>query len=78
MRERSIIWAHAVKNAMIPVVSVMALDLAGLFSGAVITETVFAWPGIGRLFIQATFSRDYPLDDGHPDDGIVHGRRSSI
>jgi peptide/nickel transport system permease protein len=61
LRERSIIWVHAVKNALIPVVSVMALDLAGLFSGAVITETVFAWPGIGRLFIQSTFSRDYPL-----------------
>jgi peptide/nickel transport system permease protein len=39
----------------------MALDLAGLFSGAVITETVFAWPGIGRLFVQSMFSRDYPL-----------------
>ena len=61
LRERYIIWVHAVKNALIPVVSVMALDLAGLFSGAVITETVFAWPGIGRLFIQSTFSRDYPL-----------------
>lgn len=61
LRERSIIWVHAVKNALIPVVSVMALDLAGLFSGAVITETVFSWPGIGRLFIQSTFSRDYPL-----------------
>ena len=61
LRERSVIWVHAVKNALIPVVSVMALDLAGLFSGAVITETVFAWPGIGRLFIQSTFSRDYPL-----------------
>lgn len=61
LKERSIIWVHAVKNALIPVVSVMALDLAGLFSGAVITETVFAWPGIGRLFIQATLSRDYPL-----------------
>ena len=61
LRERSIIWIHAVKNALIPVVSVMALDLAGLFSGAVITETVFSWPGIGRLFIQATGSRDYPL-----------------
>jgi peptide/nickel transport system permease protein len=61
LRERSIIWVHAVKNALIPVISVMALDLAGLFSGAVITETVFSWPGIGRLFIQSTFSRDYPL-----------------
>lgn len=61
LKERDIIWIHGVKNALIPVVSVMALDLAGLFSGAVITETVFAWPGIGRLFIQSTFSRDYPL-----------------
>lgn len=59
--DRYIIWVHGVKNALIPVISVMALDLAGLFSGAVITETVFAWPGIGRLFIQSTFSRDYPL-----------------
>jgi peptide/nickel transport system permease protein len=39
----------------------MALNLAGLFSGAVITEMVFAWPGIGRLFVQAMFARDYPL-----------------
>jgi len=59
--ERDVIWTHAVKNGLIPVISVMALDLAGLFSGAVITETIFAWPGIGRLFIQSTFSRDYPL-----------------
>ena len=43
------------------VVSVMALNLAGLFSGAVITETIFAWPGVGRMFVQAMFSRDYPL-----------------
>ncbi len=60
-RESLILWHHAIKNALIPVVSVMALDLAGLFSGAVITETIFAWPGIGRLFVQAMFSRDYPL-----------------
>jgi peptide/nickel transport system permease protein len=61
LQERDVIWIHGVKNALIPVVSVMALDLAGLFSGAVITETIFAWPGIGRLFIQSTYSRDYPL-----------------
>lgn len=59
--ERRITLLHGLKNAAIPVVSVMALDLAGLFSGAVITETIFAWPGIGRLFIQAMFDRDYPL-----------------
>ncbi len=59
--ERMVLVRHAVKNALIPVVSIMALDLAGLFSGAVIAETIFAWPGIGRLFVQAMFSRDYPL-----------------
>jgi peptide/nickel transport system permease protein len=59
--ERTVVATHALRNALGPVVSVMALDLAGLFSGAVITETVFAWPGIGRMFVQAMFSRDYPL-----------------
>jgi peptide/nickel transport system permease protein len=61
LAERAVVGKHALRNALIPVVSVMALDLAGLFSGAVITETVFAWPGIGRLFVQSMFSRDYPL-----------------
>ena len=61
LRERIVLARHAVKNALIPVVSIMALDLAGLFSGAVIVETIFAWPGIGRLFIQSMNSRDYPL-----------------
>jgi len=61
LREQMVLVRHAVKNALIPVVSIMALDLAGLFSGAVIAETIFAWPGIGRLFVQAMFSRDYPL-----------------
>lgn len=61
LTENLILRRHALKNALIPVVSIMALDLAGLFSGAVITETIFAWPGIGRLFIQAMGQRDYPL-----------------
>jgi peptide/nickel transport system permease protein len=59
--ERRVIGVHALRNALLPVVSVMALGLADLVSGAVITETVFAWPGIGRLFVQAMFARDYPL-----------------
>jgi peptide/nickel transport system permease protein len=59
--ERVVVGVHALRNALIPVVSVMALNLAALFSGAVITETVFAWPGIGRMFVQAMFARDYPL-----------------
>jgi peptide/nickel transport system permease protein len=61
LKEKTVTIRHAVKNALIPVVTVMALHLAGLFSGAVITETIFAWPGIGRLFIQAMYARDYPL-----------------
>ncbi|MGD2070499.1 MAG: ABC transporter permease [Gemmatimonadota bacterium] len=61
MPERVVVGVHALRNALVPVVSIMALNLAGLFSGAVITETVFAWPGIGRMFVQAMFARDYPL-----------------
>lgn len=52
---------HVVRNALGPVASVMAVNLAELFAGAVVTETIFAWPGIGRLFVQAMFTRDYPL-----------------
>lgn len=59
--ESTVVGVHAARNALIPVVSVMALNLAGLFSGAVITETIFAWPGVGRMFVQAMFARDYPL-----------------
>jgi peptide/nickel transport system permease protein len=61
LREKIVVFRHAVKNALIPVITIMALDLAGLFSGAVITETIFAWPGIGRLFIQSMYARDYPV-----------------
>jgi len=59
--ERRVIGVHALRNSLIPLLSIMALNLSSLFSGAVITETVFAWPGIGRMFVQAMFSRDYPL-----------------
>ncbi len=58
---RTVVGTHAVRNAMIPLVSVVALNAAELFSGAVVTETVFGWPGIGRLFVQAMFARDYPV-----------------
>ncbi len=61
LSESRVLFVHAVRNALVPVVSVMALGLADLVSGAVITETVFAWPGIGRLFVQAMFARDYPV-----------------
>ncbi|HRY53514.1 MAG TPA: ABC transporter permease [Spirochaetia bacterium] len=59
--KKTVIVAHALKNAGIPVVSVITQDIARIFSGAVITETIFGWPGIGRMFIQAMSARDYPL-----------------
>ncbi len=59
--ERVVIHKHALKNATIPVVTIVALDLPQLFSGALITETMFSWPGMGRLFWEATLRLDYPV-----------------
>jgi peptide/nickel transport system permease protein len=56
-----VIWRHALRNALIPVVTVVGLSLPTLVGGAVLTETVFAWPGIGRLAVGAVFERDYPI-----------------
>jgi peptide/nickel transport system permease protein len=61
LSERIVIYKHALRNALIPVVTVIALDFAGILSGAVITESIFAWPGIGRLFIESMNGRDYPV-----------------
>lgn len=58
---RRVLFAHALRNAIVPAISIIALDLAGLISGAVITEAVFAWPGIGSLFVQSMDGRDYPV-----------------
>jgi len=58
--ERAVIFRHALRTSLTPVVTIMALDLAGLFSGAVVTETVFAWPGMGSLLIQSVTKVDYP------------------
>jgi len=55
---------HALANALLPVVTVMGLQFGALLSGAVITETVFSWPGVGRLMIEAIESRDYPVVQG--------------
>ena len=60
LAERRVVFRHALRNSLIPVVTVVALDLAGLVSGAVVTETVFAWPGMGSLLIQSISNVDYP------------------
>ena len=61
LRERAVIYGHAFRNALVPVVTVIGITTAILIGGAVVTETVFAWPGIGRLLITAINTRDYPL-----------------
>jgi len=61
LSERSVVWRHAVRNALLPAVTLVGLNLPFLLGGAVVTETVFAWPGMGRLAVEAIFARDYPL-----------------
>jgi ABC-type dipeptide/oligopeptide/nickel transport system permease component len=61
LKERLVIGKHALKNALIPLVTVAGMQFGFLIGGTVIIETVFAWPGVGRLVVQAIFSRDYPL-----------------
>ncbi len=62
--EPAILVRHALRNALIPVVTVLGLQIGFLFSGAVLTETVFAWPGLGRAMVRAVLERDYPLVQG--------------
>jgi peptide/nickel transport system permease protein len=62
--ESRILWIHALRNAMLPVITVMGLQFGHLLAGAIITETVFSWPGVGMLLINAINSRDYPLVQG--------------
>jgi len=61
LKERIVIGKHALKNALIPLVTVAGMQFGFLIGGTVIIETVFAWPGAGRLVVQAIFNRDYPL-----------------
>ncbi len=60
LRERTVILAHALRNAFIPTLTVLGLAFAGLMSGAIMTETIFAWPGIGRYVVEASANLDYP------------------
>jgi peptide/nickel transport system permease protein len=64
LAESQVIWRHAMRNAWLPVVTLLGLQLGGLLGGAVVTEIVFDWPGIGSLLIQAIQQRDYPVVQG--------------
>jgi ABC-type dipeptide/oligopeptide/nickel transport system permease component len=61
VREIGVILRHGLRNALIPIVTLVGVQLGTLMSGAIVIETVFAWPGIGRLVVQAIDWRDYPL-----------------
>jgi peptide/nickel transport system permease protein len=62
--ERAILVRHALRNGLLPVVTILGLQAGALLAGAIITETIFAWPGLGRLTVQALNARDYPLLQG--------------
>jgi len=62
--ERTVVYRHALRNAMIPIITVLGLQFGALLAGAIVTETIFSWPGIGRLTIQAISNRDYYLVQG--------------
>ncbi|MCG2820439.1 MAG: ABC transporter permease, partial [Candidatus Atribacteria bacterium] len=64
LSERMVIYKHAVRNAMIPVITVIGLNFGLLLAGAILTETVFSWPGIGRYVVNAVNMRDYPVVQG--------------
>ncbi len=64
LTETVVLWHHAVRNALIPIITVVGLELGTLLSGSIIVETVFSWPGSGALLISAITSRDYPLITG--------------
>jgi peptide/nickel transport system permease protein len=61
LRERAVIYGHALRNALIPVITVLGLQTGDLLSGAIIVESIFAWPGVGRTTVQAISWRDYSL-----------------
>lgn len=61
LKERQVLVGHALRNALLPVVTIVGGRIGFLFAGAVLTETVFAWPGLGRLLLDATLARDYPV-----------------
>ena len=64
LSERTVVYRHALRNAMLPVLTVVGLQFGALLAGAIVTETIFSWPGIGRLTIQAIGNRDYYLVQG--------------
>lgn len=61
LSERTVFYKHALRNALLPVVTLFGMNMGVVFAGAVLTETIFAWPGLGTLMLSAVYSRDYPV-----------------
>ena len=84
MPERTVVMRHGFRNALIPIATLIPLDLAALFGGAIITETVFGWSGMGRLFVDALDIRERQRADGllprdrHPAAHRHHHRRRPV
>ena len=64
LTERAVVWRHALPNALVPIVTVIGLQFGALLAGAIVTETIFSWPGLGRLVVSAIANRDYALVQG--------------
>jgi peptide/nickel transport system permease protein len=64
LHDRAVVYGHVVRNALLPVLTVVGLQFGTLLGGAVLTETVFGWPGMGQLLVDALFARDYPVVQG--------------
>jgi peptide/nickel transport system permease protein len=59
--EAAVVLKHTLKNASLPIITITGLQLGTLLGGAIVTETVFAWPGMGRLAVESIYNRDYPV-----------------
>jgi peptide/nickel transport system permease protein len=64
LTESAVLFKHAFRNALIPILTILGLQFGALLAGTIVTETIFSWPGIGRLTVQAINARDYPLLQG--------------
>ena len=64
LREYAVVYHHALRNALIPIITAVGLQFGALLGGAVLTETVFGWPGMGQLLVESIFARDYPMVQG--------------
>jgi peptide/nickel transport system permease protein len=65
LKERTVIFKHALRNALLPLITLFTLEIPSLFAGAMITERIYNWPGIGKVVLQAIYVRDYPLFLGY-------------